>query len=211
MAEATVSSPEFVLSVDACITDQAWTTYRTYKDFVEVEDLKQEGLLWALERPDRVAGYQNHEKPKLAYWWLSRDLWEVMDRYARKERAQRLGYEPDDEAFYGKAVLEALLPAVLIGNPIQPQGEPQEGKSNRDPAEGGTFLAMYLDVEKAWKTANLTTKERETLQLVFGEQWTHQEVAEEFDVGRTAVTNMIKRALDKMVNKIGGQYPPRSE
>jgi RNA polymerase sigma factor (sigma-70 family) len=206
-----VSDQDFALNVEDTVNAQAWTTWNNYRQYTELDDLKQEGMIWVLEHPKEVGQYLEHEKPRLAYWWLSRDIWKVMDRYARNERAQRIGYEPDDEAFYGKAVLDALLGAVLTGNPIQPQGEQQEGKSNRDPAEGGTFLAMYLDVERAWKTANLSPREREIVEMVYADGYTQHEAAKEIGIAQPNISKTIKRAFDKMIDKIGGQYPPNEE
>lgn len=204
---STQADEDYVLNTDDCIHAQAWQTYQSYKQHTSYEDLIQEGYVWLLEHPKEVQEYKDHGKPKLAYWWLSRDLWKAMDRYARGERAQALGYEPDDEAFYGKGVLEALLPHVLTDNPIQPQGESSEIRSSKDPAEGGTFLAMYLDVQHAWNKAKLTARERDTIRLVYGEQWTQKEVADEQGIGQPTVSKAVRRAFDKMIAEIGGKYP----
>lgn len=202
---------DYVLDIESCIQSQAWTTARNYQGFVSQEDLVQDAWVWVLEHPERVQGYKDHEQPKLAYWWLQRDLWAVMDGACRKERAQRLGYDPADEAFYGKALLEALLPGVLTGDPIQPQGEVSEIRSGKDPAEGGTYLAMYLDVSRAWKEAKLSPRERDILKAIYGEGYLKQEVAEMYSITPQAISNQIKRSFEKIVKVLGGQYPPDPE
>lgn len=198
----------YVLDIESCIESQAWTTARNYNGFVDKDDLVQEAWLWVVEHPEQVEAYKNHEQPKLAYWWLQRDLWKVMDAVCRKERAQRLGYDPSDEAFYGKALLEALLPGVLNGAPVQPQGEVSEIRSGKDPAEGGTYLAMYLDVSRAWKEASLTPRERSILRAIYGEGFLKQEVAEDLGITPQAISNQLKRSFEKMIKVLGGQYPP---
>lgn len=78
-------------------------------------------------------------------------LFRTGDRYCRREKARISGYETRDEAFYDLQTIKELLPAA-IDTAHQPPDVPTEvttGKSNSDPAYGGTTLVMAIDVAKA--------------------------------------------------------------
>lgn len=195
------------LNLDVVVRAQAYASWRRFRNFTAREDLIQEGYVWALEHPKRVQEYLDHENPKMAYYWLSRDLWEAMEKYARKDRAAALGYDPADEAFYGKALIDELLPAVLLGALEPPQGATSEVKNTSDPAEGGTWLAMYLDVKSAWEKATLTQHERDIMTMYFGGDDSQQFIADTLEVTQQTVSKTIKRATKKLSDKLGGQRP----
>jgi hypothetical protein len=60
------------------------------------------GLRLGSEHKKRWTHYDADENPKRAQYRLLRDLTMHMEKYARKQKAARLGYSPDDEAFYSK-------------------------------------------------------------------------------------------------------------
>jgi len=59
-----------------------------------------------LNEPDTEK--RKHNEQKLA-WQMARHA----ERYARREKAVRSGYQPGDEAFYQIATLATLLPFVI--------------------------------------------------------------------------------------------------
>jgi RNA polymerase sigma factor (sigma-70 family) len=195
------------LDVDRMIESAAWSVRNRFKQWVDQEDLAQEGYLWVFEHSGRVQEYLDNENPKLAYWWLSRDLWEVMDKYARVSKAQAVGYAVSDEAFYGQQLIEALLPAVLAGDTDKPKGEQVGPRQQSDPAEGGNYLVMYLDVERAWEKTKLADTERLACELYYGQGYTQTETAEQLEISQPSVQKALKRALRKMVETLGGQRP----
>ena len=87
-----------------------------YGKWVDRDDIKQECILWAMNRTAWVNEQLNepdtekrkHNEQKLA-WQMMRHV----ERYARREKAVRSGYQPGDEAFYQIATLATLLPFVI--------------------------------------------------------------------------------------------------
>lgn len=195
------------LDVQQTIEATAYGVYRNFRNYVQKEDLQQEGWLWVAEHSERVQSYVEHENPRQAHWWLDRDLWAVMDKYARSERAQFLGYETSDEAFYGKALVETLLPAVLHGDTTPSKSGDSTGPSTSDPAEGGAYLAMYLDVQHALSVAELAPRERQVVALYYGEGLSQEETAEELTISQQAVSKALRRITDKLIDKLGGRPP----
>ena len=125
----------------------AGTIYRRYKNYVERDDIKQEILAWSLTRNVYLAlelseldtDKRKHNEQRIA-WQMRR----VAERYARKEKASKSGYQISDEAYYESATVGQLLPfviaSVLDGTVLeQAQQMVQDGqpKGKSSPAEGG--------------------------------------------------------------------------
>ena len=139
---------------------------------LEAQDLAQELRLWCLSHEERVSEFLDREEAKefrrgLAA--LRTTLYRVGDRYCRREKARIHGYETRDEAFYDLETIRELLPAALDAA-HQPPDIPDEvdtGKSNSDPAYGGTTLVMAIDVAKC--LAGLEDQDRILLTYLYEE------------------------------------------
>ncbi len=93
----------------AVIGAQAYSVAQRFKGQVEQEDLEQEGWVWVCEHPGKMKDHESNEDSGLAAYRLSQDVWGVMDRYARREKAARGGYQPEDELFVSDAVINIAL------------------------------------------------------------------------------------------------------
>jgi DNA-directed RNA polymerase specialized sigma24 family protein len=195
------------LDVDECIRRTASAVAGRYRGFVSFDDLYMEGWVWALNHPDQLNKYKEHEAPALAAYWMSRDIWKKMDRYARDERARSLGYEPADEAFYGSAQIMNMLPHVLAGVPLKPITEKPEIHSAGDPAEGGDWLASYLDVKSAWDRTVLSKREDYAIRQCVGAGESRQLVGEALGVDYRTVDRCITSAVRKLSEALGGPRP----
>lgn len=60
----------------------------------------------------------------------------------------QLGYDPADQFWYSRDLVEVLLPWAVDG-PEPPAAGPERGSRSQDPAEGGNMLAMIVDVRRA--------------------------------------------------------------
>lgn len=124
---------------------------------VSVDDCKSEILTW----------YYSDKGQKNITRWLSNDpqqttrirytFTDLARRYAEAEKAQRLGYDPEDVQWYSASLVEALLPLAL--DPTfdgtgsldydQPENRSRGSRSKKDPAENNDLLAMVVDVRRA--------------------------------------------------------------
>ena len=104
-------------------------------------------------------------------------------------------------------MVEALLPPVLrsewgvthklnLGRPGRPSA----------PNEGGNLMAMMIEVDYAyWK---LPKEDRQVLFLRHAEAMDFPDIAKELSIGSEDAARMRhKRAIRKMINKIGGFKP----
>ena len=98
---------------------------RRFHKFVDEADVRQECYLFAaskhtkfrelLDEPNPEVRVQNERK---IGWQIKR----VAERYARKEKATKVGYQIGDEAFYETTTIAQLLPfvisSILKGSPL---------------------------------------------------------------------------------------------
>ena len=92
------------------------TIHRRYNKHVEKDDIKQELMAWAMTRvEDHIIDLmepneerRRHNEQRIA-WQMKR----AGERYARKEKAAKSGYQTNDEAYYESATLGQLLPFVI--------------------------------------------------------------------------------------------------
>ena len=137
------------------------------------------------------------------------------DRHYRAVRALRAGYQPEDQAYYSPGLLRNLLPAYLDnGVTDQPPKGREITPSNSDPAEGGNWLAMMIDVDYAF--GKIAKSQRSLLARYFAYPqgsggWTHLEIANAMGIPATVLEGRIKRALSAMERHLGGSDPRRAK
>ena len=159
---------------------------KRFRGYVEESDLRQECYLFAagknnqfkdlLNEPDLEVRKQNERK---VGWQIKR----AAERYARKEKASKLGYQVNDEAFYKGATISQLLPSiigsVLTGKPLEQgqqlvdDGQPKKPSS---PAESGNFLAVLIDIKRAYLLLSL--EEKDLLERRYYHEHTLQQIAQ---------------------------------
>lgn len=196
-----------MINVEALVYQVAYDVRRRFRSYVDAEDLISEGWIWVYEHPKAVEGYQEDENRKRSIYRLRRDISIYVEQYARKEKAQRAGYDPSDEAFYHAALISVFLAQVVTGDYEQGRAGPEVGRTNSDPAEGGTWMAARADVARAWESANLTELERGTMLRYYVEGFTQDEIAEQDGVTQQSVAERLKKGVSKMTRRLGGPKP----
>jgi len=200
-----------VLDVESVIQSQAWATAVRYPGLAEKEDLAQEAWTWVLEHPAKIEQYRQQENVRFAAHALGQDVWKVMERYARREKAARGGYQEDDEIFISDAVISVVLPSVLKGDPTPPVRDGERVANTSDPAEGGGWLATFMDIKLAWERADLTGPQRDLMVSYYRDGVTQTEIADALGIGQTGVTKRLKVARAKLIDKLGGPKPTDPE
>jgi len=200
-----------LLNVADVIGATAYGVASRYKGFVEQQDLEQEAWVWCIEHKDAVEQHLEEPDVKLAAYRLGKDVWGCMDRYARRQKASASGYQPDDDIFVSDAVINLVLPSVLKDDPNPPVKAQERTRSVADPAEGGVWLATYLDVKAAWSRADLTQGQRDLLFWYYHDEYTQAELARALEVTQQTVAKRLKQARSKLIDQLGGHRPKDSD
>ena len=193
----------------------ARVVHNQYNKYVDRDDLKQECIQWALTRIAYIneqlevedTTERRHNEQKIA-WQMKR----AAERYARKEKAIKSGYQLADEAYYQTGVLGQLLPfviaSVLDGTVLeQAQEMIRDGqpKGSSSPAEGGNLLAMLIDIKKCYE--ELEQEDKHILMLRYHENLKLEEIGVILEVHHSTADRRCDRALRNLNEKLGGPSP----
>ena len=186
-----------------------------FNQWVEVSDVKQECLLWAISRAEWVnqqlsepdTMQRKHNEQKLA-WQMMR----AGERYARREKAIKSGYHLGDESYYDTATLGQLLPFVIasvIDGTVLEQAQEMiidgQPKGSSSPAEGGKLLATLIDIKQGY--IKLDVEDRHILTLRYHEGYTLAQIGQALECHPTTADRRTTRALRELINKLGGRNP----
>jgi DNA-directed RNA polymerase specialized sigma24 family protein len=193
----------------------ARTIYRRYKAYVEFDDIKQELMAWAMTRiPDHtedlmepVEERRRHNEQRIAY-----QMRRVAERYARKEKASKSGYQIIDEAYYDPVKLGQLLPfviaSVIDGTVLeQVQQMIQDGlpKGRSSPAEGGNLLVSLIDIKRGY--LKLEADDQALLRMRHHENYTLQQIAQVLECATSTADRRCGNALNRLKDLLGGPSP----
>jgi len=183
--------------------------HRRYHTYFDQADVVQELMIWVLRRTDKVQEWLDHEPDapeyKIGEKMLGKTLVRHADKYCRKIKAQKLGYELRDEQFYAPATLAELLPFVwtdVVGT--QDTSKPRvSGGGN--PAEGGNYVVQLIDIRRGLLA--LSEADRQVLRLKYYDQLSFKELAQELQVSDTTAHRKVDGAIKRLENNLGGPNP----
>jgi DNA-directed RNA polymerase specialized sigma24 family protein len=193
----------------------AGTIYRRYKNYVERDDIKQECMAWAMTRNAYITEQLNepneerrkHNEQRIAY-----QMRRVAERYARKEKASKSGYQTTDEAYYESASIGQLLPFVIASvidgtvlEQVQQMVQDGQPKGKSSPAEGGNLLATLIDIKRGY--LQLDADEQKLLRLRHHESFTLQQIAQVMECAVSTADRRCNNAMRKLIEQLGGQSP----
>lgn len=201
------------------ITDLAPSVARSvanrYGKWVEKDDVKQECLMWAMTRAEWIASQLNEPEPEQRKHNEQKIAWQMMrcaERYARKEKAARSGYQTGDEIFYQSATLAKLLPFVIAsiidGTVLEPAQEmviDGQPKGSSSPAEGGALLATLMDIKN--KFGKLEAEDKQILTMRYHEQMTLAQIGAVLECHPTTADRRCDHAMRALIDLLGGKSP----
>jgi RNA polymerase sigma factor (sigma-70 family) len=136
----------------------------------------------------------------------------AIERYARKEKAARSGYQTNDESFYDTVTIAQLLPYVIasVVNDTaieQAQNLINDGTPRKPaaPAEGGNLLATLIDIKRSYES--LDEDDKNILRLRYHENYTLQQLSEATECAVSTADRRCTNALRKILNFMGGESP----
>ena len=184
--------------------------YHRKYEIVEYDDIHQSLYQWFVEHPNKLDEWEaigEKDAKNLIYKSLRN---QALD-YCQKWKAKLSGYETSDLFFYEADMVEALLPAVIRGemNITQVLNLGRPGRPSA-PAEGGNLMAMLIEVDSAYW--HLSKDDRRLLFYRYAESMDFDEIATAMEIGSADAARMRhKRAIKRIINKIGGFKPYRDE
>jgi RNA polymerase sigma factor (sigma-70 family) len=191
------------------------TIHRRFRTYTERSDLLQEAWAFVLLRADNFNELLNHESEVQRKWNEKRVAWQIrrnLERYARKEKAVKSGYQIADEAYYDTVTIGQLLPFVIKSfvtdtaleqsQVLVNDGTPRKQSA---PAEGGNLLAMLVDIKKAYE--KLDKPDQEILRLRYHDNLTLQLISEYLECAISTADRKCNQALRKLQENIGGESP----
>ena len=193
----------------------ASSIYRRYRQWVEKDDVVQECYAWAMSRAEHYATLLNEENTiqrtineKRIVWQMRRNA----ERYCRKEKAKKSGYQIGDESFYNTIILGQLLPHVIasvVDGTVLEQAQEMinDGQPRRPsaPAEGGNLLAILIDIKKAYLKLDVTDKD--ILIKRYHESFTLEQMANYLGCATSTADRKCQSALRRLQNLLGGESP----
>ena len=189
--------------------------HRRYRKYVDRDDLTQEAYAWLMTRASYFNGLLEEESESIRLANQRRIGWQMkraIERYARKEKATRSGYQTNDESFYDVVTIAQLLPYVIasVVNDTaieQAQNLVNDGTPRKPsaPAEGGNLLATLIDIKKSYEL--LDEDEQKILRLRYHENYTLQQLSEVLECAISTADRRCGNALRKLLNFMGGESP----
>jgi len=184
--------------------------YHRKYGMVEYDDIKQSLYEWFAEHPNKLDDWEaigQRDAKNLLYRSLRN---QALD-YCQRWKAKSVGYEVSDLFYYAPEVVETILPAVLrqdIG--VTHQLNLSGGGGTSAPSEGGNLMAMMIEVD--WGYWRLSKEDRRIIFLRYAESMDYKEIANMLQLGTEDAARMrTKRALNRMIAKMGGYKPFRDE
>ena len=188
---------------------------RRFKGYVEEADIRQECYTFAINKHHlhkELLDEPDTEKRKANERRIGWQIKRVAERYARKEKAAKAGYEIVDEAYYETVTIAQLLPLVIAsivtGKPLE-QGQQLiddgQPKKQSAPAESGNFLAILVDIKKAYLALEIDDKN--ILSKRYYEDHTLEQMAQYLECAISTADRRIEKALLRLQDKLGGESP----
>ena len=175
---------------------------------VDAADIRQQLWLWFFEHPNKVKlweTYDSRETTKI----IARSLRNAAKDYCQKEKARFSGYSIDDVYYYDRQIIELVLPTVLRGDATPPQWQDLDlfVFKKKVLSEGGNLMAMTADVDRALR--KLKPEQLSIIYLRFGDGCDNSTLARELNVTEDAARMRVNRAMNNLMNILGGSKPNR--
>jgi len=204
-----MSNDQWLEEANEIASQVAGQIHKRYTVYFDAVDVKQELLIWAMNRPHKIQEWLSHEQDiadrKAGIKQLAKAMQREADKYCRSRKAKSVGYETRDEFYYTQGMIEDII--THFEDLDQQQGLTQGRVSGGggDPATGNNVAASIADVRKAM--SKLEPQDVLMLEMRFQEQQTYAQIAHELGLSDSTVHRRITGALKRMVNELGGENP----
>ena len=202
-------------SLNDLVPSVVTTIHRRFRSYTEKADLLQEAWAFTLSRAEQFNELLSDENEVQRKWNEKKVAWQIkrtLERYARREKATKVGYLINDEAYYDTVTISQLLPFVIKSSITdtaleQSQVLVNDGtpKKPSAPAEGGNLLAMLVDIKRAYD--KLGQQDQLILRLRYYDNLTLQLIGEYLECAISTADRKCNQALRRLQNIMGGESP----
>ncbi len=174
---------------------------------LEKDDISQEIWVWFLTHQGKLAEWSalpKKDQSKL----VSRSIRRAGLKFCEREKARAVGYDLADVFYYDKNTIELFLPSIVSNDYEIPEAlvQSSDGRSTKDPSEGNGWLAMRADISAGYD--KLPEHHQNVLRLKFlNESGTYRQLGSAMDISEEAARKRTDRAIQALINKIGGNRP----
>lgn len=183
----------------------ATSAWRSGRGIVDKDELVAVANLWMVEHLEKVRLWREqgrHGQNKLRNACRQRCLSVVA-----KERRRRSQLQKGDMAYYTLQMIRELLPSIFYPEDwVSSEQGTDEKRSPSRPSEGNNRLATIIDIRMAFDTLNDRDKAL-LVDLYCDGGLPVQVVAAQLGVTERTVRRREERALDRMVERLGGEPP----
>jgi RNA polymerase sigma factor (sigma-70 family) len=194
-------------------TTAARRCQRRFGRWAAFDDMVQVAMEYAWRKRELVSSFlerEDEKERKRGEWALVRTLERACERYARQEKAAKVGYKIQDEYFYDEATVEALVCAYVSGdtpglNQVLDPAEMGGRRKSRPASEGNDLLAMVADAAKA-----LGKLDPRTYGIVVAratDSQTVQQLADAWEISHQRVSQIHRQGVLTIVRELGGERP----
>ncbi len=171
----------------------------------DADDIRQELWVWFLTHPNKVKVWESIDE-KQSVKLIAKSLRNAAKDYCQKQKAHAVGYRVEDNYYYDKELVEVLLPAVIRRDSTAPAlNDLGHSHTKKVASEGGNWLAMVADIDRALD--KLTLEQKSIIFLRFGDGCDNKTFAKEMGISEDAARMRVNRALNNLLNKLGGSRP----
>jgi predicted DNA-binding protein (UPF0251 family) len=110
---------------------------------------------------------------------------------------------------YNRALVEHILPAAwdseaAYGIKAEQVPDADMPRGYKDPKKGSPLFVHIADIKQAWKRAELTLVERQSLVLRFGLDYSYEEIGSLRGVQKSGAQRATERAVGKVTAWLNG-------
>lgn len=179
---------------------------RSWPD-VLVEDVKQELHLKWLEKYSYIKKYLDDADEQRGKAFVLRALNGWGNDYAKRETAAIRQCSPDDLSPYSKSSIRLMLPLLFDAeswSSFAAKGG-SDGPSNTPVNEGGTIMAVYADLRRAWAALDADLRHLLYVRYVNEDDQCYPALATELGISEEATRKRVERALSKLQQTMQGE------